>query len=59
MRIRTFNISGFNVLTVNAECPVIDIIIFCSVADRFMLQLDLANHSDHHIWGHFPLCVFL
>ena len=45
---------GLIFLTVTAECPVIDIKIVCGAADRFMLQLDLANRSEHHILGYFP-----
>ena len=49
-RVRPFNIPGFHFLTVT----VIDVKMFCGAAERFMLKLDLANRSEHHIWGHFP-----
>ena len=32
-RVRPFNFSGFHLLTVTDECPVIDIQIFCGAVD--------------------------
>ena len=47
----------FHFLTATAECLVIDIKTVYGAADRFMLQLDLANRSEYNIYATSTLCA--